>query len=190
MELKKYYVLSLVVIVIGAILYYFVDSDRVERAMQSIKETALTEQDNMRIPKSVMLASSKVQDSPQTNSKQTSEQENLMSELRKKYYPKFDEANSLAETKLTLLIQQAEKEVKVKKDNNQDLTKLPLKYGEILNRYDENTKAQYDAILLEVQKQVSDPVVTSILGVEFLEHFHTKKEDRKQKLSEAINKLL
>jgi hypothetical protein len=183
MRLKKLYFLSLGVLVIGSIIFLFVKTDRTEEVIPT-KISVLSESGN----KNGNLTLKNVNNSP--ISKVNIQDEKREDELSKKYYSMFDETNAIAETRLAALIQQATKEYKVKKENGRNLTKLSLKYGEIQNRYEETTKSQYDAIILGIQNEISDVSVKSDLGVKLLEHYHMKKEDRKKKLNEELNKLL
>ena len=194
MRLKKYYLVSLVVIVAGviALLFYNQPVNKESKKVDTVqdvkedkspaKEVSTKPADKEAITKP---ANKEVSTKPANK-----EEEKELTELREKYQPKFTEMNSSADKRLSILIEQAEKEFKVKKERKIDLDQVTHKYIGIQNGYEENTNTQFDSLIAEIQKEDLDNKYITILVEEFSNLYQEKKEERKGRLSKELKKLL
>jgi hypothetical protein len=97
--------------------------------------------------------------------------------------------NQVAEKRLSELINQAQKEYKIKKDSSQDLSRLEGKYLGIFNGYEQSIKEQVESIISNVQKEAIAKELNNNIGEEYFELYRIQKEKRIEKIVNELKKL-
>lgn len=172
--MKKYWILSAAVVVaVGATLLLVFNKDKAEESSQ--------------------MASSeeKVQAEPVANktNPKISENEEIIEDIKRMYKPEWEKVNQLADKRLSELINQAQKEFKIKKESNQDVSRLEGKYLSIYNDYEQSTKTQIDSIISNMQKEVIAKDLNNNIGDEYFEFYRIEKEKRIEKVVSELKKL-
>jgi hypothetical protein len=170
--MKKYWILSAAVVVaIGATLLLVFNKDK----------------------ESSQIASSggEIQAEPAANkaNPNNSEKEEIIEDIKRMYKPEWDKVNQLADKRLSELINQAQKEFKIKKDSNQDVSRLEGKYLAIYNDYEKSIKTQVDSIISNMQKELIAKNLNNNIGNEYFELYRIQKEKRIEKVVSELNKL-
>jgi hypothetical protein len=170
--MKKYWILSAAVVVaIGATLLLVLNKDK----------------------ESSQIASSggEIHAEPAANkaNPNNSEKEEIIEDIKRMYKPEWDKVNQLADKMLSELINQAQKEFKIKKDSNQDVSRLEGKYLAIYNDYEKSIKTQVDSIISNMQKELIAKNLNNNIGNEYFELYRIQKEKRIEKVVSELNKL-
>ncbi|MEH7494263.1 hypothetical protein [Neobacillus niacini] len=118
-----------------------------------------------------------------------SENEEIIEDIKRMYKPEWDKVNQLADKRLSELINQAQKEFKIKKDSNQDVSRLEGKYLAIYNDYEQSTKTQVDSIISNMQKELIAKNLNNNIGDEYFELYRIQKEKRIEKVVSELKKL-
>ena len=116
-------------------------------------------------------------------------QDEIIHDIKRMYEPEWDQVNELADKRLSELIVQAQKEYKVKKERNQDVSRLEGKYLAIYNDYEQRAKTQVDGIVSNMQKEVIEKELQTNIGDKYLEMYRILKEKRIEKVASELKKL-
>lgn len=174
--MRKYWILSgVVVVVIGAALLLVFSKDK---AGESAKMTASKGEIQ------VETVSNTAKGLP-TNKKA----EETLDEIKKMYNPQWEKVTQLADKRLDELVAQAQKEYKVKKEKNMDLSRVEGKYRTIYNDYEEDTKTLVDDIIANMQKEVIENNLNNNISEEYFELYRIQKEKRIEKVVSELKKL-
>lgn len=177
--MKKYGMISaVVVVVIGTTLLLVFNKDNKDKVDGTTEMTASKEE----IP--VETVSNKANGIP-TNKKA----EETLEEIKKMFNPQWEKVTQLADKRLSELMAQAQKEYKVKKEKNMDLSRLEDKYRSIYNDYEEDTKTLVDSIITNMQKEVIEKNLNNNISEEYFELYRIQKEKRIEKVISELKKL-
>lgn len=167
--MRKYWIFSAVVVVIGAALLLVFNKDKAEESAQKAN------------------SGEGIQATPVANKANPNDE--IIEDIKRMYKPEWEKVNQLADKRLSELINQAQKEFKIKKESNQDVSRLEGKYLAIYNDYEESTKTQVDSIISNMQKEVIAKDLNNNIGDEYFELYRIQKEKRIEKMVSELKKL-
>ncbi|MFB3164825.1 hypothetical protein ABLO26_26040 [Neobacillus sp. 179-J 1A1 HS] len=175
--MKKYWIFSAaVIIVIGTTFLLVLNKDNKEKAGE---------------PAQIASGGGEMQAALAANkaNPKFGENEEIIEDIKRKFNPEWDKVNQAAEKRLSELINQAQKEYKIKKDSSQDLSRLEGKYLGIFNRYEQSIKEQVESIISNVQKEAIAKELNNNIGEEYFELYRIQKEKRIEKIVNELKKL-
>ncbi|WP_045518816.1 hypothetical protein [Neobacillus niacini] len=175
--MKKYWAISVIAVVAfgTTLLLVFSKNHKEQKAVESSGKSLVVEQ---------------VTSKPNPKiDPQAKKQEEIIEEIKRMYKPEWEKVNQLADKRLSELINQAEKEFNVKKERNQDVSRLEGKYLAIYNDYEQSTKTQIDSIISSMQKEVILKDLNNNIGDEYFELYRIQKEKRIEKVVSKLKKL-
>ncbi|WP_066047324.1 hypothetical protein [Robertmurraya korlensis] len=129
----------------------------------------------------------RVQNSTTINGETESNEEKKLVEESK---AEFNRITQEAEENVTALLGTAKKEVKVKKEDNMDLSIIPIKYEAILKEKEKEADSQFKVFLERLELDMHENNLPASMDEEYKREYKQKKLDRLLRLKEEINKLV
>jgi hypothetical protein len=129
----------------------------------------------------------RVQNSTTINGETESNEEKKLVEESK---AEFNRITQEAEENVTALLGTAKKEVKVKKEDNMDLSIIPIKYEAILKEKEKEADSQFKVFLERLELDMHENNLPASMEEEYKREYKQKKLDRLLRLKEEINKLV
>ncbi|MEH7180580.1 hypothetical protein [Neobacillus vireti] len=186
--MKKYwFVAAASVVVICSALLLVINKDKKETVSGEKKAVESTQNADSSGNTGVINVNSKAGDKGISSEKE--KQDEMIKDIRRMYQPEWERINQNAEKRLTALIREAEKEYKVKKERNIDVSRLEGKYRAIYNDYEESTKTLVDTIISNMQKEAIEKGLKENIGDEYFDMYEIQKEKRIEKVVTELKKL-
>lgn len=184
--MKKYWVISAIgVVAIGTTLLLVLNKDKKETASGEKVESSQTADSGGKTAVTAVNSKAGTKGIPSEIEKQNE----TINDIKRMYEPEWEKVNQIAEKRLTALIAEAQKEYKVKKEGNIDVSRLEGKYVAIYNDYEETTKTLVENIISNMQKEVIEKGLQANIGDEYFDMYRFQKEKRIEKVVSELKKL-